>query len=46
MLEKLTHAVEQLGVADPDDYNTIMDRLLQSITASCKKLGTKIEQAA
>jgi hypothetical protein len=46
LVDRLTHVVEQLGVADPDDYNTIMDRLLQSIMHSSKKLGAKVEQAA
>jgi hypothetical protein len=43
--DTLTSVLERLGVADPDDCNTIMDRLLQSIMDSCKKLRTKVEQA-
>jgi hypothetical protein len=46
MGDKLASVVDRLGVADPNDCNTIMDRLLESIMDSCKKLRKKVEQAA
>jgi hypothetical protein len=45
MDDKLTGVVQQLGLSDANDYNGVMDQLLQSIINSCEKLQAKIDTA-